>query len=326
MVSMQAKQIIIASIAFIILFVFALNAVHAVGYGTSKVTLTQYSVNISQGSSANIGFTISLFNGSYWGTSLSESPSSSYITFTPSVSNSDPTYSGTLTISVAKGTPVGAYKFNISATGDDPSIAAVQLTINVLNSTKSTAPSVTPPVTSTAKPTNYFDYIGSIFLAVIVVLLGLGLSMKRKFLKAANYTMLVSIILSLAAAVYLLAYDSLLRISGMLHYDILIVFFILTIILAYLVYGNKKMHRNALLVLGSLSALFVLAMFLDAILGLPLTQVSGSLSYGFNYLFGFGAANTGSSYGTSFAFSLLLLSVTATSVLSLFSYFIGSKK
>lgn len=326
MVSMQAKQIIIVSIAFLVLFVFALNAVHAVGYGTSKVTLTQYSVNISQGSSADIGFTISLFNGSYWGTSLAESPSSSYISFTPSVSNSDPTYSGTLTISVAKGTPIGTYKFNVSATGDDPSIAPVQLTVNVLNSTKSTPPSVTPPVVSTSKPTNYFAYVGSIFLAAVVVLLGLGLSMKRKFVKAANYAMLGSIVLSLAAAVYLLAYDSILRISGMLHYDILIVFFILTIILAYLVYGNKKMHRNALLILGSLSLLFVLAMFLDAILGLPLTQVSGSLSFGFNYLFGFGAANTSSLYGTSFAFSLLLISTAITAVLGIFLYLMDSKK
>ena len=323
---MQAKQVIIISIVFLFLLIFALSAVHAVGYGYSKVTLTQYSVNISQGSSADIGFTISLFNGSYWGTSLSESPSSNYITFTPSASNQDPTYSGTLAISVAKGTPVGTYKFNISAVGDDPSVSPVQLTINVINSTKSTAPSVTPPVVSTSKPTNYFDYVGSIFLVVIIILLGLGFSMKRKFVKAAKYTMLGSIILSLAAAVYLLAYDSILRISGMLHYDILIVFFILTIMLAYLVYSNKKMHRNALLILGSLSALFVLAMFLDAILGLPLTQVSGSMSYSFNYLFGFGASGTSSSYGTSFAFSLLLLSVTATSILSLFSYFVESKK
>lgn len=323
---MEAKQAIIVLIAFIFLLVFAFNAVHAVGYGHSKVTLTQYSVNISQGSSADIGFTIALFNGSYWGTSLAESPLNSYITFTPSVSDQDPTYSGTLAINVAKGTPIGTYKFNISATGDDPSVSSVQLTVNVLNSTNSTAPSVTPPVVSTSKPTNYFDYVGSIFLVVIIALLGLGLLMKRKFVKAANYTMLGSIILSLAAAAYLLAYDSLLRISGALHYDILIVFFILTIILAYLVYGNKKMHRNALLILGSLSALFVLAMFLDAILGLPLTQVSGSLSYGFNYLFGFGAPSTYSSYNISFAFSLLLLSVTATSILSLFSYFFEVKK
>ena len=206
------------------------------------------------------------------------------------------------------------------------SVSPVQLTVNVLNSTSSTPPSVAPPVVSTSKPTNYFDYVGSIFLVLAVVLLGLGLSMKRKFVKAANYTMLGSIVLSLSAAIYLLAYDSLLRISGMLHYDILIVFFILTIILTYLIYGNKKMHRNALLILGSLSALFVFAMFLDAILGLPLTQISGSLSYGFNYLFGFGAAGTYSSYGISFAFSLLLLSVTATSMLSLFSYFFESKK
>ncbi len=323
---MQSKQVIIASVAFLFLLVFAFNATHAVGYGYSKVTLTQYSVNISQGSSADISFTISLFNGSYWGTSIAESPSSSYITFTPSTLNQDPTYSGTLTVNVAKGTPTGTYKFNISATGDDPSVSPVQLTVNVLNATSSTPPSVTPPVVSTSKPINYFDYVGSIFLVVIAVLLGLGLSMKRKFVKAANYTMLVSIVLSLVAAVYLLAYDSLLRISGMLHYDILIVFFILTIILAYLVYGNKKMHKNALLVLGSLSALFVLAMFLDALLGLPLTSISGSLSYGFNYLFGFGATGTYSSYGISFAFSLLLLSVTATSILSLFLYFVERKK
>ena len=323
---MQIKQVIIVSTVFLFLLIFALSAVHAVGYGYSKVTLTQYSVNIPQGSHANVGFTISLFNGSYWATSLAESPLSSYITFTPSTSNQDPTYNGTLTISVAKGTPIGTYRFNISAVGDDPSVSPVLLTINVINSTKSTAPSVAPPVVSTSKPTNYFDYVGSIFLVVIIVLLGLGLSMKRKFVKAARYTMLGSIILSLAAAIYLLAYDSILRISGMLHYDILVVFFILTIILTYLVYSNKKMHKNALLILGSLSALFVLAMFLDAILGLPLTQVSGSMSYGFNYLFGFGAPSTSSSYGTSFAFSLLLLSVTATSILSLFSYFIEGKK
>ena len=204
---MQAKQAIIVSTVFLLLLIFALSAVHAVGYGYSKVTLTQYSVNISQGSSANIGFTISLFNGSYWGTSLAESPASNYITFTPSTSNQDPTYSGTLAVNVAKGTPIGTYKFNISAVGDDPSVSPVELTVNVLNSTKSTAPSVTPPVVSTSKPTNYFDYIGSIFLVVIVVLLGLGLSMKRKFVKAANYTMLGSIILSLKGCFQVFFYN-----------------------------------------------------------------------------------------------------------------------
>ena len=149
--------------------------------------------------------------------------------------------------------------------------------------------------------------------------------MKKKFVKAANLAMLVSVVLSLAAAAYLLIYDSLLRNSGMLHYDILIVFFILTVVLAYLIYANKKMHKTALLVLGGLSALFVLAMFLDAILGLPLTSVSGSLSYGFNYLFGFGAPGTLSLYGVSFAFTVLLLSVTVTSILSLFQFFYGKK-
>lgn len=322
---MKTGKIVISFVFFISLLLFTAGAVNAVGYGTSKVSLSQYSVNVSQGSSYLIGFTITLVNGSYWGTSLAESPSNSYITFSPSVSNSDPTYSGTLKISVAKNAPVSTYAFNMSAVGDDPSTSPVQLTINVLNATGSTSPSVTSPVTAASKPVNYFDYIGGIFLAVIVIILGLRLSMKRKFVKTANYTMMGSIVLSLIAAIYLLAYDSLLRISGMLHYDILIVFFVLTMIFAYLIYGDKKARRNALLALGSLSALFVLAMFLDAILGLPLTGVSGSLSSGFDYLFGFGAAGTYSLFGTSLAFSLLLISVTATALLSLLSFLMHKK-
>jgi len=322
---MVSNRVILPIIISFVLLVFVLGSVHAAGIGTSKVTLTQSSVNISQGSSANIGFTITLVSGTKWGTSLAESPSNNYITFSPSLSDQDPSYSGTLTVNVAKNTPPGTYTFNVSATGDDPSTSSVQLTVYVSKVNTTTPISVTPPTTTTAKPVNYFDYVGFIFIVIIAVILGLGFSMKKKFIKAANYTMLVSIVLSLIAAVYLLIYDSLLRNSGMLHYDILIVFFVLTIILAYLVYANKKMHRNALLVLGSLSALFVLAMFLDAILGLPLTSISGSLSYGFNYLFGFGAAGTASSYSISFAFSLLLLSVTATSLLSLLQYFINKK-
>jgi hypothetical protein len=300
--------------------------VHASVIGAAKVTLTQYSVNITQGSSANIGFTISLVSGSPWGTSITESPSSSYVTFLPSISINDPTYSATLAVNVAKNAPVGKYVFNVSATGDDPSISPVQLTVNVLNAnTTSTPPSVTPPSTSTPKSTNYFVYVGGAFIVLVALLLSLEFLMKKKFVKVAKYTMLVSIILSLIAAAYLLTYDTLLRVSGMLHYDILVAFFILTVILAYLVYRNKKMQKVAALVLGSISALFVLAMFLDALFGLPLTAVSGSLSYGFNYLFGFGAAGTGSLYGTSFAFSLLLLSVTSTAILGIFT-FINQRK
>jgi hypothetical protein len=231
-----------------------------------------------------------------------------------------------LAVNVAKNAPVGKYVFNVSATGDDPSISPVQLTVNVLNAnTTSTPPSVTPPSTSAPKPTNYFVYVGGAFIVLVALFLSLAFLMKKKFVKAAKYIMFVSIILSLVAAAYLLTYDTLLRVSGMLHYDILIVFFILTAILTYFVYKNKKMQKIAALVLGSLSALFVLAMFLDALLGLPLTAVSGSLSYGFNYLFGFGAAGTGSLYGTSFAFSLLLLSVTITAILGIFTFIIQRK-
>lgn len=322
---MKFNGVIISALILFILVVFAFSSVYASGIGTSNVTLTQYSVNVTSASPSNIGFTISLINGTPWGTSLSVNPVSSYISFSTSKSNSDPTYSGTLTVSAAANTPVGRYVFNVSAIGDDPSASPVQLVVNVLNSTNSSFINPGGPVL-VSKSSNYFGYIGGIFVAVVAILLGLEFLMREKFVKTRKYVMLGSIVLSLASAAYLLAYDTLLRTSGMLHYDILIGFFILTIVLAYLIYMNKAMQKKAELILGMLSALFVLAMFLDAILGLPLTSVSGSLSYGFNYLFGFGSAGTHSLYGTSLAFSLLLLSTTATSILSLCSVFTRKAK
>ncbi|MCW1294116.1 MAG: hypothetical protein QXJ12_01740 [Candidatus Parvarchaeota archaeon] len=310
------------SLIFIAVFsvILMIGVVHAVGYGTSKISLSQSSVNISQGGSASVTFTDSLTSGTYWGTNINIAPSSGYITLSASPSNGEPNpaFSGTITVTAAADTPPGVYTFNISATGDDPSSSPATLTVYVSKS-NSTAPIVTPapPVTSTAT-VNYFDYILVIFLIVIAALVAAAYSMKKRFERTARIGSLISIIVSLASALYLLIYDSLLRTSGMLHYDILIVFFIGTVILAYLMFYSKRSQRTAELLLGSLSALFVLAMFADALLGLPLTSVAGSTAYGINYLFGFGSPGTFSVFGISLAFSLLLLSTTATSILTLF--------
>ena len=313
------------SLIFLAVFsaILLVGVVYAAGYGTSKISLTQYSVNISQGGTATVGFTVSLATGSTWGTNVNVAPSNSYITLSPTPSYGDPSYSGDIAISVEGNTPPGEYTFNISATGDDPSTSPVSLIVYVSKASSVSPVVTTPPTTTTSTtsaPANYFDYIVVVFIIIVIALLASIYALKKKFEKTSRVTMLVSIVISLASALYLLIYDSLLRTAGMLHYDILIVFFIGTLILSYLAYMNKKSRRTAELILGSLSLLFVIAMFLDALLGLPLTSVSSSMSYSINYLFGFGSAGTGSTFGISLVFSLLLLSVTVTGILALYSY------
>lgn len=310
------------SLIFLAVFsaILAIGVVHAAGYGTSKITLNPSSINISQGGSTSIAFTVSLTSGSYWGTNVNIAPSSGYVKLSASPSYADPTFSGTITVIAATDTPPGAYTFSVSATGDDPSSSPATLTVYVSKS-NSTSPVVTPapPVTKTVTA-NYFDYVLAAFLIVIAVLAAAAYSMKERFKGTARAGSALSIIISLASAMYLLIYDSLLRTSGILHYDILIIFFIVTAILAYLMFYSKGYRRTAELLLGSLSALFVFTMFADAFLGLPLTSVSGSTAYSINYLFGFGSPGTFSLFGVSLAFSVLLLSVTVTAMLALFSY------
>jgi len=309
-------SILMLSVALIILFI---GTVNAAGYGNSNVSLSQNIINISQGGSASIGFKISLVSGSTWGTSLSITPLNSYITFSPNPPTNDPPYSGDIIIKVASNTPIGKYKFNVSAIGDDPSVSAVNLIVYVSKATSNTTKIVTP-ITTTTKPTNYFSVIFAIFIVEIAALLGLFYILKAKFSYYSKFMMIVSVIISLASALYLLIFDSLLRTAGMVHYDILIVFFIGTIALTYFIFTSKKNKYKTQILLGALSALFVLAMFLDAFLGLPLTSISGSTSYSLNYLFGFGSPSTNSTFSISLAFSLLLLSVTITAITSLLLY------
>ncbi|MCW1311752.1 MAG: hypothetical protein QXJ93_02780, partial [Candidatus Rehaiarchaeum fermentans] len=70
------------------------------GIGTSSISLTSYSVNLTGGQSANIGFTISLASGNTWGTYINISPANSPISIIANPSEGDPTFSGNLIISV----------------------------------------------------------------------------------------------------------------------------------------------------------------------------------------------------------------------------------
>ena len=88
--------------------------------GTSSITLSKNSVSIAAGSSTTDSYTVKLTSGSAWGTSLS---SNSLSGFTISFSNSggDPTYTGTMTVSIASTVSDGTYHVYVNATGDDPS-------------------------------------------------------------------------------------------------------------------------------------------------------------------------------------------------------------
>lgn len=122
------------------------------GYGTSAITLSTYNATVLQGSQYTLQYTIKLYSGSTWGTSISLENASALSAkgISASFSNAygDPPYSGTMTISVASSTQARNYTLNIVATGDDPSIAPAVLHLTVQNlSTVATSVQSTSPTT-----------------------------------------------------------------------------------------------------------------------------------------------------------------------------------
>ena len=68
--------------------------------------------------------------------------------------------------------------------------------------------------------------------------------------------------------------------------------------------------------IGFFSALETVAMVADALLGLPVSEYKTASINAIAYLFGFGAPGTGSSFGVSLAFTILLISSGLTAVLA----------
>ena len=162
-------------------------------------------------------------------------------------------------------------------------------------------------------------------IALILVLAFLGGKYNRKFVTTGRKAAIISTIISLAAALYLILEDSFLREAAPLHWGILIVFFVGTIILSYLTYGSKKQKAKNLytLILGLLTTLFVIAMLIDVVFGLPLSSAyNSSAYYGANYLLGFGEYAL-STIAVSTAFTLLLLSAIATAMINIFCYLLS---
>ncbi len=116
----------------------------------------------------------------------------------------------------------------------------------------------------------------------------------------------VSLVIELVAAVYLLVFDSNLILYAQLHWLGLLVFTAVTIALLEMHLTSRR--RLAAFGLMAWGLLGVVVMLLDAGLNLPLSSFAGAIggAGGWQYLFGFGVA-AGSTFGVSFAFTLLLV-------------------
>ncbi len=119
----------------------------------------------------------------------------------------------------------------------------------------------------------------------------------------------------IAAGVYLIFFDEILRTFGLIHWLALVGYVSIDIfLLLFLVFRYKRATIERLT--GFVSAMALLALILDTLLGLPVSRYQTKSLYAISYLFGFGASGTGSSFGVSFAFLLLFLATASAAMIA----------
>ena len=160
----------ILSILLLCLFAALVPSAFAAGYGTSQVSLSQSSANISAGGNSSIGYIVQLTSGIKWGTTLSVLNSATLASEGISVSLSNPVgeppFSGTMLVTLSQSVHPGSYSIVLQANGDDPSPGATFLvnvaqTKPVVNSTAQAASNSTVKSTvaqTTAVPTSTVPY------------------------------------------------------------------------------------------------------------------------------------------------------------------------
>ncbi len=119
------------------------------GIGTSQIIVNPTTINVNQGASTTINYTVKLASGNIWGTDISvvneSALSSEGITVSFSVNGQDPNFSGVATITTTKATKSGSYNLQFIATGDDPTTSATTFTLvvngktTIANSTNTTS-------------------------------------------------------------------------------------------------------------------------------------------------------------------------------------------
>lgn len=262
--------------------------------GTSKLIINQTIFNLTPGQKTNEKFQLILSSGSTWGTSIDVSPSVTGISIIFNPSTGDPTFSGTLTISVGSNVKPGEYKFNVSATGDDPTTSPITIIVYVTS----------PEVTTTPKTqTNYFSYV-----IIVMILLAIIIGGSLYFTKGSSvskFTITGLSIVSVILSLYLIVADSTLRNFASIHYYLLILYTVLLIVLNPTMYVVKS--KTSYTILGIISGLFFIGMLIDSLMGMPLSSLNNvGSSFSLNYFYGFGRNNL-SNFSISFTFSALLI-------------------
>jgi len=141
-------------LTFALLFVALLFSVsYAQGYGKSVILVNITSISAQPGATVLVGYTVKLYSGYTWGTSIQYSNAAALanegINAHFSTSNGDPTFSGTLYIQISNNTNPGTYTISLYATGDDPSVNQTNITLTVFKPQTQPTTSInqTAPVT-----------------------------------------------------------------------------------------------------------------------------------------------------------------------------------
>ena len=155
------------------------------GYGTSSITLSKYSINLTAGGSADVNYTVNLASGNTWGTNLvvanQNQLANQGITVSTSNPSGDPPFSGHLTVHVGT-TQVGTYQLVLAATGDDPSISNTTLTIIVSNPGATTTISSGTTATTTISYALSYSFSNAYLLLaeVVIILIAMAIAMTVK--------------------------------------------------------------------------------------------------------------------------------------------------
>ncbi|MHB1830419.1 MAG: hypothetical protein ACYCO0_03415 [Candidatus Micrarchaeaceae archaeon] len=136
-----------------------------------------------------------------------------------------------------------------------------------------------------------------------------------------NRLLAAAVSFQVAAGLYIIFLDRPILEIAALHWVGIVAYSAVNVMLAivYMRTGSPK----AVELIGYWSAMGVAFMLLDAVLGIPFTAATPTISlsaiasgYGFRYLFGFGALSGGSTFWVSLAFTVLVASAAASAAIS----------
>lgn len=191
---MKNLKFVKAFLLFILVYtISAMPAIAATGYGTSSIVLSKSTINLTQGGSTSVNYTVNLASGSTWGTNLNVANSAQLLPNGISVklSNSygDPPYSGILTVYANSTSKKGLYNIVLSATGDDPStnntILQVYVNTRIYTVTAKTAqPNATTSILYGTSPAYQSFSANALFLAIgiaiILIVMTMAIIKKRE--------------------------------------------------------------------------------------------------------------------------------------------------